>query len=212
MTETGSGSPPLSAQARRGPAAARVDRGRRAQPSGWWGMVLFVCAEVTLFGTMIGSYFYLDFGARRWPPAPIKAPEVTAPVIVTATLVAFTPVLVLAVRAARNGRRWRTVQWLLLALLVQSGFLAAQIVLFRHDFNQFKPQSSAYGSIYFTLLATHDAHVLLGILLDVAVLWKLATRGLSNYWLIGVRGLVLYWYVVNVLAVVVVLVVLSPSL
>ena len=39
-----------------------------------------------------------------------------------------------------------------------------------------------------------------------------AARGLTNYWLIGVRGVALYWHVVNVLAVLVVLTQLSPSL
>jgi hypothetical protein len=36
--------------------------------------------------------------------------------------------------------------------------------------------------------------------------------GLTNYWLIGVRGIALYWYVVNAIAVLVVLTQLSPSL
>ena len=44
------------------------------------------------------------------------------------------------------------------------------------------------------------------------MLWHLCTRGLTNYWLIGVRGVALYWHVVNVLAVIVVLTQLSPSL
>jgi len=44
------------------------------------------------------------------------------------------------------------------------------------------------------------------------VLAYVAARGLTNYWLIGVRGVALYWHVVNVLAVLVVLTQLSPSL
>ncbi len=209
----GSGQPyPAAAEVRPLTAAVRRDRQRVAQPNGWWGMALFLCSEVALFGTMIGSYFYLDFDARRWPPAGIAAPSVPAPVIATAVLVAVTPVVMLAARSARDGRRWSAVRWLTLALVVQCAFLAAQILLFRHDIRQFTPQGSAYGSIYFTLLAAHDAHVLLGILLDVAVLSKLVTGGLDNYWLIGVRGVALYWQVVNALAVVVLLVTLSPSL
>jgi heme/copper-type cytochrome/quinol oxidase subunit 3 len=78
--------------------------------------------------------------------------------------------------------------------------------------NDFSPRGSAYGSIYFTLLAAHHAHVLFGILLDLTVMWFVAFRGLTNYWLIGVRGLALYWHVVNVIAVLVVFTQLSPSL
>src|SRR5690349_964484 len=41
-------------------ATGRVARERAAQPNGWWGMALFLCAEVTLFGTLLATYFYLD--------------------------------------------------------------------------------------------------------------------------------------------------------
>lgn len=193
-------------------AAGRVSRQRLAQPNGLWGMALFLCAEVTLFGTVIGSYFYLDFQAHSWPPAPIKAPSVVLPLVATAVLLATSAPMWLAARSARAGRRGRVLRLITLALLVQTTYLALQILLFRHDLNQFSPQGSAYGSIYFTLLAAHHAHVLFGILLDVAVLAFVGLRGLTNYWLIGVRGAALYWHVVNVLGVVVVLTQLSPSL
>jgi cytochrome c oxidase subunit III len=212
MTDASAGEVPRSAQASSSAAAATVDRGRRAQPSGWWGMVLFVCSEATLFGTLIGSYFYLDFGTRRWPPAPIKAPEIAGPAIATAVLVTTVPLVALAASAARRGRRESAMRWIAVALIVQAAYLAAQVLLIRHDLRQFTPQGSAYASIYFTLLFAHHAHVLFGLLLNGVVLYKVARHGLTNYWLIGVRGLALYWYVVAGLAVVVLFTILSPSL
>jgi cytochrome c oxidase subunit 3/cytochrome c oxidase subunit I+III len=193
-------------------ATAAVARQRRAQPNGWWGMVLFLCAEVTLFGTLLATYFYLDFDAARWPPAGIKPPEIVLPLVATGALITTSVPMFLASRAARAGKRGMTVSLIALALLVQCGYLAGQILLFRHDLLQFSPKDSAYGSIYFTMLAAHHAHVVLGILLDIAVLWQLVIRGLTNYWLIGARSVALYWHVVNVLAVLVVLTQLSPSL
>ena len=172
---------------------------RIAQPNGWWGMALFLCAEVTLFGTLLATYFYLDFDAPRWPPAGIKPPEVLLPSIATGVLVA-------------TGQRSRTMWLLALGMVVQCCYLAAQVLLFRHDLHDYSPKATAYGSIYFTILAAHHAHVLLGILLDGVVLAYVALRGLTNYWLIGARGVALYWYVVSVLAVLVLLTELSPSL
>jgi heme/copper-type cytochrome/quinol oxidase subunit 3 len=175
-------------------------------------MALFLCAEVTLFGTLIGSYFYLDFVAQRWPPAGVKPPSVLLPLIATGVLVALSVPIRLADRSARAGRR-SPVLWLIaLTLVVQGCYVALQILLFRHDLNHFSPSGSAYGSIYFTLLTAHHAHVLFGLLLDLIVLTFIAIRGLTNYWLIGVRALALYWYVVNVLAVLVVFTQLTPSL
>jgi heme/copper-type cytochrome/quinol oxidase subunit 3 len=193
-------------------AAGRVSRQRVAQPNGWWGMALFLCAEVTLFGTLIGSYFYLDFNSHRWPPAGVKAPSVVLPLVATGVLLCTSVPMWLAARSAREGKRGRAMRMIVFALIVQLCYLALQILLFRHDLNDFSPTATAYGSIYFTLLATHHAHVAFGILLDLVVLAFLAVRGLTNYWLVGVRGLALYWHVVNAIAVVVVFTQLAPSL
>jgi len=211
-TGAGAEGPTRSVTAETAGTAAGVARQRLAQPNGWWGMVLFLCAEATLFGTLIGTYFYLDFGAHRWPPAGIKAPSVVLPAVITAVLLTSSVPMLLAVRASRAGARRPTAWLIVLALVIQTAFLAVQIYLFRHDFVRFSPQVTAYGSIYFTLLAAHDAHVLFGLLLNLWVLWHVGARKLNNYWLIGVRSLALYWHVVNVLAVIVVLTQLSPSL
>jgi heme/copper-type cytochrome/quinol oxidase subunit 3 len=175
-------------------------------------MVLFLCSELTIFGVLISTYFYLDFNVRRWPPAGVPNPEVTGPVIATAVLVATAPLMWLAFGACRRGRRWTAIAWIAAGLVFQCAYLGVQIAFFAHDLGDFSPQGSAYGSIYFTLLAAHHAHVLGGILLDLALMWKLARRGLGDYWVIGVRGLALYWSVVGALAIPVLLTVLSPSL
>ena len=203
---------PRSAAAVHARQAARVASSRRAEPNGWWGMALFLCSEVTIFGTMIGSYFYLDFRSRQWPPPGIKPPSVVLPLVATAILLSTSVPMWAAVRSARSGRRGRVLALILLALLVQCCYLALQILLFRHDLRLFTPRGSAYGSIYFTLLATDHAHVAFGLLLDLSLLSFIAVRGLDNYWFIGVRGLALYWHVVNAIGVVVVFTQLTPAL
>ena len=81
-------------------------------------------------------------------------------------------------------------------MVVQAGYLAARSCSSATT-SRVHPQGSAYGSIYFTLLFAHHAHVLLGLAARHVLLWKLARHGVTNYWLIGVRGLALYWYVVS---------------
>jgi cytochrome c oxidase subunit III len=175
-------------------------------------MALFLCAEVALFGTMISSYFYLDFDAHRWPPAGIPDPSVLWPSIGTAVLVAMSVPMWLAARSARAGRRGPVLRLVSFAMVVQAAYLALQVVLLTQDLHKFKPQGSAYASIYYTLLVAHHAHVLFGLLLDITILVFVSFRGLTNYWLIAVRGLALYWHVVNVIAVFVLVVTLAPSL
>jgi heme/copper-type cytochrome/quinol oxidase subunit 3 len=95
---------------------------------------------------------------------------------------------------------------------MQACYVAGQVILFRHDLLEFSPKKTAYGSIYFTMLATHHAHVVLGLALGLALIWFICLRGLTNYWLVGVRALAIFWYVVAFLAVPVLLTQLTPSL
>jgi heme/copper-type cytochrome/quinol oxidase subunit 3 len=175
-------------------------------------MVLFLCSEITIFGTLLATYFYLDFDARQWPPPGITPPTISWPAIATGWLVLTSIPMWMASRAARRGARAPVLGLISVALIAQGVYLAAQIILFRHDLNDFRPQDTAYGSIYFTMLAAHHAHVLLGLLLDAVVLAYVTLRGLTNYWLTAVRGVAIYWHVVNGIAVLVLLTQLSPSL
>ena len=193
------------------PAVARVAQRRQAMPNGWWGAALFVATEATLFGTIIGTYFYLRFQTTQWPPPGVEPPKVALPLIMTAVLVATTLPMLAATRSARAGNA-RAAWWLVFAaLVVQAGYFGIQVHEFSSDLSKFSPTDSAYGSIYFTMLGAHHAHVAVGMLLNVWVLGKLL-GGLTNYRLIGLRVVALYWYFVNALAVAVVLTQLYPSL
>ena len=190
-------------------AAAPVQRGV-ARPNGWWGMVVFVATEATLFGTMIGSYFYLRFRAVEWPPNGIPALHLTLPLVLTGVLVATSLPVAFAVASARRGLVGRAWVALLVALVVQSGYLAMQIHLYVDDLHRFSPQGSAYGSIYFTLLGAHHGHVAVALLLEAWLLIRLAS-GVTRYRLVGLQATAFFVHFVNVLALVVVGVQLSAA-
>jgi cytochrome c oxidase subunit I+III len=182
----------------------------RAQPSGWWGMAIFLATEAALFGSLIGTYFYLRFTSVQWPQGGIAAPSVALPLLLTAVLVASTIPMAAAAAAARRGRTQAT--WLLvaLAMLLQAGYLAVQIVSYIHDLGTFAPDTNAYTSIYFTLLGAHHAHVAVGVLLDAWLLARLL-GGLTHYRVVAVRSIALYWYVVAAIGIAVVATQVSPS-
>jgi heme/copper-type cytochrome/quinol oxidase subunit 3 len=188
-----------------------VARRRRAFPNGWWGMALLIATEATLFGTLIATYFYLRFQVVTWPPPGIEPPKVALPLSLTAALVLTSIPVFLAVKAVQGGRGPRAAGLIALAAVVQSGYLAVQIVLYLDDLSKFSPKDSAYGSIYFTLLMVHHVHVLVGILLSLWIVSKLA-RGLTAYRLTAVRAIAIYWYFVIVAGIFVVFTQLSPSL
>jgi heme/copper-type cytochrome/quinol oxidase subunit 3 len=182
---------------------ALAARTRVAKPSGWWGMLLFVATEATLFGTIFGTYYYLRFTNAEWPPRGVPLPSVAVPLVLAFVLAATSVPMAVASRAARAGELARARWALVTALVVQAGFFAMQVSLISDDLDKFKPQGSSYASIYFTMLGAHQAHVAVGLLLDVWLLGKLA-RGLTNYRIVATQSIAFYWHFVNVLALLVV--------
>jgi heme/copper-type cytochrome/quinol oxidase subunit 3 len=200
-----------SMQATTAAVAARADARRRGLPNGWWGALLFLATEVTLFGTLIGSYFYLSFQNAQWPPTGVPDPKLALPLVLTGVLLAGAVPVVAAVRAARRGRV-RAAWWLLaLAFAIQAAYLAVQIHEFLSDLDAFSPEASAYGAVYFTLLFTHHAHVAVGLLLEAWLLVRLR-GGVTNYRFVGLRIAALYACVVAAVAIPVVLTQTYPAL
>lgn len=191
--------------------AAAAARARRGRPAAWWGMAMFVAAEAALFGMMIGSYFLLRFKNVHWPPAGIPDPKLAVPLVLLGVLVATSIPVQLAAAAGRAGRLGSARALLVAALVVQAGYFAMQVHLYRDDLGHFAPTDHAYASVYYTLLGADHAHVAVGLLFDVWILAKLA-RGLTTYRLNALHAIALYWHAVNAITLVVTLTLLSPSL
>jgi len=179
-------------------------RARERYPLGWWGVAMLIATEAALFGMLVGSYVYLRFKNHPWPPHGIPEPKLVVTLVLLVVLLATSAPMWLAARSATPRR------WLLLALVVQSGYFAMSVHDFADDLHTFTPQQHAYGSIYYTLLGADHGHVALGILLNLWLLWKLLF-GMTGYRRKAVRAVAFYWHAVNVITLVVTLTVLSPA-
>jgi heme/copper-type cytochrome/quinol oxidase subunit 3 len=191
-----------------GGAATTYDLGR-ARPNGWWGVVIFVAGEITLFLMLFASYFYLRLQSHHWPPPGVAKPAVLVPVLLTAALVATSFAMQRAWRAGRVLARAAAWRWLALAGVVQGAYLVWQV----HDFVDLcrtePPSHSAYASIHLTMLAIDHAHVLIGALLTAWLVARLATR-ITPYRIRTLQAVTFYWHAVNAITVAVLLVSLSP--
>jgi heme/copper-type cytochrome/quinol oxidase subunit 3 len=196
----------------RNAAEAVVVAGRRRGPStAFWGMAMLIASEATLFGTFIGSYYYLRFSTHHWPPPGTPEPRVVVPLILVGILATTSLPMQLAANAVRRGRLWATRALLVWALVVQCGYLVYEVHDYFDQLHSSTPQDNAYGSIYYTLLGADHAHVGIGIVLTVWLLWKLA-RGLTMYRLNAVQVVAFYWHAVNLLTLIVLGVLLSATL
>jgi heme/copper-type cytochrome/quinol oxidase subunit 3 len=174
-------------------------------------MAMVIAAEATLFAMMIGSYFILRFKNIAWPPRGIPEPKVVVPLVLLGVLLLSLVPVRLAFVAARDGLLARARVLLVVALVVQAGYFAMEVRLFSDDLHDFTPQTHAYGSIYYTLLGASHAHIALGLLLDLWLLWKLS-RGLTQYRLNGFHAISFYWLAVGAITTAVTLTTLSPAL
>jgi heme/copper-type cytochrome/quinol oxidase subunit 3 len=191
---------------------ARFVAGRRRGPSvAFWGMAMLVASEATLFGTFIGTYYYLRFTNPHWPPPGTPEPRVVVPLIMVGILATTSLPMQLAAMAARRARLWTARLLLLWALVVQCGYLGYEIHDYLDQLHRSAPQDNAYSSIYYVLLGADHAHVAIGILLVVWLLWKLL-GGLTMYRLNAAQVVAFYWHAVNLLTLIVIGVLLSATL
>jgi cytochrome c oxidase subunit 3/cytochrome c oxidase subunit I+III len=184
---------------------------RSARPKGWWGMVVFVATEATLFGTLVGTYIYLGLHNANWPPAGIPEPPVLTPTLLTAALALTSVPMHIASRAAGDGRRevaWRATA---VAFAVQLGYLVWQLHDYVHAIDVYDPQRSAWASVFVTMLGVDHLHVLVGVLLSAWFVIRIRSR-LTRYRIVGLQSTAFYWHAVNVITIVVLAVQLSTRL
>jgi len=176
---------------------------RLGMPASWWGMMMLLASEATIFGCLIAAYYYLRIRAPHWPPAGIEEPRIAVPLILAGVLAVTSVPVQLGWRAARAGRLAAARLFIGLALFVQCGYFAFEMHDFMDELEKFQPTSHAYGSIYYTLLGADHGHVFVGLLLNVWLLGKL-TRGLTTYRLNATQAITWYWHFVNVLTLLVI--------
>jgi heme/copper-type cytochrome/quinol oxidase subunit 3 len=180
------------------------------RPAGWWGWVGFIASEATLFGCLIGTYYYLRFHSAQWPQGGLPKPHVVIPLVLAFVLASTSVPMQLASNAARAGRLTVTRLLLVAALVVQTGYFAYEVHDYSTQLHRFDISVNAYSSIYYTLLGADHAHVFFGLLFDVWLLGKLA-RGLTRYRLNALQGITWYWHAVNLLTLAVIGTLLSAA-
>src|SRR5262249_10279575 len=150
----------------------------------------------------------LRFDTPVWPPRGVPGPPLVVPLILLAVLVASGVPIQLASLRTRAGRPRAALGLVLLALVVQAGYVAYAISDFRDQLHRVPISENAYTSIFRVLLGADPAHVLVGVLFDVWLAAKLA-RGLTTYRANATQAIAWYWFAVIAITVVVVGTVLS---
>jgi nitric oxide reductase NorE protein len=192
-------------------AVTRALAQRTGPPAAWWGMAMLMVSEGVLFSAFIGTFFFLRVNNATWPPAGDPEPKVVVPLILVAVLSTTSLLMQAAWRAARRGVLGATRALIAAALLVQSGYFAYEVHDYADELKKTPIHRDAYTSIHYVLLGADHAHVFVGLLFYVWLLWKLA-RGLTTYRANALQAITWYTHFVNVVTWAVILTILSAAL
>jgi heme/copper-type cytochrome/quinol oxidase subunit 3 len=178
-------------------AAVQLDQltVRKVRAPGFWGMMLLIATEASLFGYLLFSYFYLGLMATGpWPPDGPPSLKLVLPN--TAILLVSSGTMYWAERGIKRGNTARLRIGLLVTLLLGVVFLVIQGI--EYSKKRFTPMTSAYGSLFFTITGFHGAHVAVGLLM-IAVI---AARAFLGHFREGrheaVTNVSWYWHFVDV--------------
>lgn len=185
---------------------------QRGRPLGWWGMLMLIATEGVLFGAMIASYFYIRFKTPHWPPPGVPEPKVLTPVLLTVVLLLSSLPAGVASWAARRQMPFRAALGLAATAALAVVYAAGTLVVIVREWHDTPATKDAYDSLFFTIQGAHVAHVAVGVLINLFLLGKIARGRLTRYRSNGIWAMSMYWHFVNVLAVLVLLTTISPSL
>ncbi|TML15048.1 MAG: heme-copper oxidase subunit III [Actinobacteria bacterium] len=169
----------------------------RSASNGWWGMVLLVATEGTLFAVLLASYFYVRFKTSGgWPPDGIADPKLLRAFVMTVLLTASSFFMYAAESGIRRGRQRALVLGLGAAFLLGLAFLGLQIWETVVVARELTPRTDAYGSLFFTVTGAHSAHLVAGLLLMAWIQVRAWFGVYSQRRHLGVQMAAIYWYFV----------------
>ena len=159
----------------------------------WWGTLGLIAIESTLFALAVMAYFYLQVHARVWPPTELP-PELRWGTLNTVLFVASVWPAWKAKHAAEKLDLPGVQRWVTVSTLAAFAILAVRVLEFRGL--NCRWDSSAYGSIVWTLLGLHTLHLITDAY-DTLVLNVLRFTGpLEGKRFVDVSENAMYWFFV----------------
>lgn len=171
------------------------------RPHGYWGMVILIVTEATVFLGLLSAYFFVRASSKTWPQGGIRPPELSRISLFTVVLLASSLPLVWGEVAIRRGRTRQLQAALLLSFVMGLAFVANQVVEFATL--EFRASDNAYASLFIVITGLHGLHLVVGLLMSVVVQTKAALGWFDADRHLTVTVFGLYWHFVDVVWIVV---------
>jgi cytochrome c oxidase subunit 3 len=164
----------------------------------WWGNLLLLCIETTMFALLVATYFYIHMNYESWPPPrPSNSnydtnPYLAVPTINLLIILASCVPMFIADRACLR-RDTRTVCRCML-IMVLIGLVTIGLRFVEFDSLQFHWDDNAYSGIVWTIVGMHLLHLVTGTAENFILTLWLWMKGMDDKHARDVRVGAVYWY------------------
>jgi heme/copper-type cytochrome/quinol oxidase subunit 3 len=166
-------------------------------------MWLFLGSECLLFGGLISTYM-LYRGRTTGGPKPEEVFDIPFTSVSSFVLLMSSLTMVLAVANAKRGDWRRTRLWLVTTALLGATFVGGQVYEFTAFYREGLGYSSnLFGSSFYTLTGFHGAHVSVGIIMLLSLVFITLKGRVPGERAEVVELIGLYWHFVDVVWIVI---------
>jgi cytochrome c oxidase subunit III len=159
----------------------------------WWGMLGIIVIEGTVFAVLVAAYFYLRLYVRDWPPS-VPPPNLIYGTVNTVVLLASLVPNYIYKKAAEREDLRKVRIWLVVSIAFAIAFIVIRV--FEFPALNCSWDSNAYGSIVWTLLGAHSAHLITDFLDTIVLTILIFTERIEGKRFVDVSENAFYWYFV----------------
>jgi cytochrome c oxidase subunit III len=161
------------------------------------GVIVFLVAEAMIFLGLFTAYLTFRAVSPVWPPEGTPDRELLLPGVNTIILIASSFIMHNAEPAIKKNDVKGMQFWFGITAAMGAVFLVGQLYEYFHL--EFGLTTNLYASTFYVLTGFHGLHVLFGLILMLAVLWRSLKPGhYSSEKHFGIEAAEIYWHFVDV--------------
>lgn len=169
---------------------------RERKTLGFW---IYLMTDCVLFATLFATFAVLRNATAAGPSG---AELFDMPFVLAETLILLTSSFTvgLALLAAKSGLKRQSLFWLVVTFLLGASFLVMEVYEFTKLIHEGAgPQTSAFLSAFFTLVATHGIHIAIGLLWLIVTIYRLWRFNFKKNDIFRLTIFSLFWHFLDII-------------
>lgn len=161
-----------------------------------WGLITFLSSEFLMFCGFFAIFLAYNAANAHWPPEETEV-ELLLPAINTIILVSSSFVIHYGDSAIKKGDVQGLRKWYIITAAMGAVFLGGQI--YEYMTLGYGLRTNLFSNCFYLMTGFHGAHVFIGLLLILGVLWRSRREG--HYGAekhVGVEMAEIYWHFVDI--------------